>query len=112
MTSTCVGEWCRVRYGQSVGWVHQYFIETEQGARKVSQPADARTAISYRVVRVPPSDTLNVRRLANGDSDVVGTIPSNGSKIRMTGFCVREWCPVVHGSKAGWVNRQYLALAF
>ncbi len=111
----CQDDWCPVRSGHRVGWVHRYFIWPDAPGLAVRRPPpqrDARDAITYRVVRVPYDDVLNMRRQADGDSAIVGSIPSEGKRIRMTGYCVGEWCPVSHGQSAGWVNRRYLAIEF
>ena len=111
----CRYDWCPVRAGHRVGWVHRYFIWPDAPGLSVRRPApqrDARDAITYRVVRVPFDDVLNLRRQADGESAIVGSIPSEGKRIRMTGYCVGEWCPVSHGQSAGWVNRRYLAIEF
>lgn len=111
VTGLCNGDWCPVQIARATGWVHRYFI-APAGA---SQPPASRIAvnpITYRVVGVHSSDVLNIRRIADGESEVVATIPANGNRIRLTGYCRREWCPVSHGRAAGWVNRQYLTLEF
>ena len=106
-----------VQTGRESGWVHRYFIMPVGGAGAAA-PAPAQTPrtaagpITYRVVGVPASDVLNVRRIADGDSEVVATIPPNGNRIRLTGYCRREWCPVAFGRTTGWVNRQFLTLEY
>lgn len=118
VTGLCNGDWCPVQTGRESGWVHRYFIIPVGGAATAAAPTPAqapRTAagpITYRVVGVPASDVLNVRRIADGDSEVVATIPPNGNRIRLTGYCRREWCPVAFGRTTGWVNRQFLTLEY
>jgi uncharacterized protein YraI len=55
---------------------------------------------------------LNLRRRPASESAIVGTIPSNGKRIRLTGYCVGEWCPVKHNLSNGWAHRYFLALEF
>jgi SH3-like domain-containing protein len=108
----CEGEWCPVQHGQSTGWVHLYFIAPEDGARGGTVARTLRNPIMYRVVRVAPYDVLNLRRRPASESAIVGTIPSNGKRIRLTGYCVGEWCPVKHNLSNGWAHRYFLALEF
>ncbi len=113
MQGKCAEEWCLIRYGGNGGWVNRYFLAPLRGSRPLSASAkDARYAVSYRVVRVPAHDVLNVRRNANADAAIVATIPPNARKIQMTGFCAGDWCPVSHRGGSGWVNRIYLALDY
>lgn len=109
VTGLCNGDWCPVYAGRETGWVHRYFIAP---AGSSQAPRGAAGPITYRVVGVQPSDVLNIRRIADGDSDIVAAIPANGNRIRLTGYCRREWCPVAYGRSTGWVNRQYLTLEY
>lgn len=108
----CAGEWCPVRHAQSTGWVHRYFITADRGARVQARSRPSPNPITYRVVRVAANDVLNLRRKPHSEAPVVGTIPPSGNRIRLTGYCVGEWCPVTHGRKSGWAHRYYLALEF
>lgn len=67
----------------------------------------------YAVVGVAGDDVLNVRAGPGVASPIVGTIPSYGMGVRVTGDGrpVGEsfWAPVVYGDVAGWVNARYLA---
>lgn len=113
MAGNCEGEWCPVRHGQSQGWVNRYFLAAENGARRnafVRRPSAA--PITYKVVRVAAGDVLNLRRRPDGDAAIVATIPPSGTHIRLTGYCVGDWCPVEHGRHSGWAHRYFLALEF
>ncbi len=115
VTGLCNGDWCPVQTGREAGWVHRYFIMPVGSTGTAAPATPPRTAagpITYRVVGVPASDVLNIRRIADGESEVVATIPANGNRIRLTGYCRREWCPVAFGRTTGWVNRQYLTLEY
>ena len=108
----CEGEWCQIRHGQSTGWVNRYFL-TREGRFGSSRTASLRPSpITYRVARVSANDVLNLRRKPDPDSLVVATIPANGRRIRLTGYCIGEWCPVSHGRATGWAHRYFLALEF
>lgn len=113
IAGNCEGEWCPVRYGRSQGWVNRYFLAPENGNRRSelarrSQPAP----ITYKVVHVPAGDVLNLRRRPDPDAMVVATIPPSGQRIRLTGYCFEEWCPVAYGQSSGWAHRNFLALEF
>ncbi len=112
LAGNCNGEWCPVVHGQHFGWVHRYFIAASSSASFPAPAQPNRNPISYRVVGVTTGDVLNIRRIPDPESDVVATIPPTGNRIRLTGYCRREWCPVSHGRNEGWVNRQYLAVEF
>lgn len=111
VTGLCNGDWCPVQSGNNNGWVHRYFIAPSGAIQPQTQRAP-QNPITYRVVGVPSSDVLNIRRIADGDSEIVATIPPSGTRIRLTGYCRREWCPVSYGRSNGWVNRQYLTLEY
>ncbi len=111
-TGPCEGEWCPIRHGDSMGWVHRYFIVADHGGRARAYAKSSPNPITYRVVRVAASDALNLRRKPHSEAAIVGTIPPSGNRIRLTGYCVGEWCPILHGRKAGWANRHFLALEF
>jgi uncharacterized protein YraI len=67
----------------------------------------------YQVVNVAANDTLNVRSGPGADSQVVGTIPPDGTGIQITGPGVRvqesTWVPINYLGLIGWVNSNYLA---
>lgn len=108
VTGECRGDWCPVQSGRQSGWVHRYFLARADTRDVSARPSG--NAIFYKVVGVQPSDVLNVRQIADGDSEVIATIPATGTRIRLTGYCKREWCPVAYGPASGWVNRQFLML--
>lgn len=112
LAGNCNGEWCPVVHGPHFGWVHRYFIAASSGSTPPPSAQPSRNPISYRVVGVTAGDVLNIRRVPDADADVIATIPPTGNRIRLTGYCRREWCPVSHGRNEGWVNRQYLAVEF
>lgn len=112
LAGNCNGEWCPVAHGQHFGWVHRYFIAASSTTPPPATAQSNRNPISYRVVGVTAGDVLNIRRVPDAESAVVATIPPTGNRIRLTGYCRREWCPVSHGRNEGWVNRQYLAVEF
>ena len=89
--------------------MHRYFLAPEQGERDNRQAADP---ITYRVVRVENDDVLNIRSRPDPDARIVGSIPASGRRIRLTGYCAGEWCPVAYERRRGWVNRYYLTLEF
>jgi hypothetical protein len=66
----------------------------------------------YRVVNVASNDVLNVRSAAGADNRIVGTIPANGTGIRITGASVQAgggvWVPIQYQEISGWVNSKYL----
>jgi hypothetical protein len=81
-------------------------------ARKVArkEPQAAKVAApTFRVSGVGYGDTLNVRKGPSEYHDAVGTIPSEGRGVQITGACRDLWCPIRHGRTTGWVNRFYLA---
>jgi hypothetical protein len=81
-------------------------------ARKVARkepPAAKVAAPTFRVSGVGYGDTLNVRKGPSEYHDAVGTIPSEGRGVQITGACRDLWCPIRHGRTTGWVNRFYLA---
>lgn len=81
-------------------------------ARKVArkEPQAAKVAApTFRVSGVGYGDTLNVRKGPSEYHDAVGTIPSEGRGVQITGACRDLWCPIRHGHTTGWVNRFYLA---
>ena len=107
----CSGEWCPIRHGDRAGWVNRYFIAPDgPGMRQAGKRSP--NPITYKVVRVAPHDVLNLRRRPDPDSPVVATIPATGKRIRLTGYCVGEWCPIEHARRSGWAHRHYLALEF
>jgi SH3-like domain-containing protein len=115
VTGTCRTDWCPVRIENQAGWIHRYFLWPEhmnELARRRLQPIDASRAVTYRVMHVPAGDALNLRREANGSSEIVGSIPADGRKIRMTGYCLKEWCPVSYDGRMGWVSRHFLTIEF
>jgi hypothetical protein len=81
-------------------------------ARKVArkEPQAAKVAApTFRVSGVGYGDTLNIRSGPSEYHDAVGTIPSEGRGVQITGACRDLWCPIRHGRTTGWVNRFYLA---
>lgn len=105
----CREDWCRIRRGRDTGWVHSYFLAPEYGARDDRKAAEP---ITYRVVRVASDDVLNIRQRPDAEAAIVGSIPASGRRVRLTGYCAGEWCPVSFERYTGWVNRYYLTLEF
>lgn len=113
MAGNCEGEWCLIRHGRSHGWVNRYFLASENSTRQHAYlRRSTPNPITYKVVRVPAGDVLNLRRRPDSEAAVVATIPPSGNRIRLTGYCVGEWCPVAHGQDSGWAHRYFLALEF
>lgn len=63
----------------------------------------------YRVRGVERRDVLNVRRGPSEHHAAVAHIPPDGRRVRITGACVGEWCPVRYRRATGWVHSFYLA---
>lgn len=63
----------------------------------------------FKVANVAKADMLNVREGPSAEHDIVGSLSSETSGLRLTGPCQSRWCPVVHNDLAGWVNRAFLA---
>ncbi len=113
IAGNCDGEWCPVRHGQSQGWVNRYFLAPEKSTRRNAGARSSTPApITYKVVRVPAGDVLNLRRRPDSDAAVVATLPPSANRIRLTGYCIEEWCPVALGKSSGWAHRNFLALEF
>ncbi|HRY05911.1 MAG TPA: SH3 domain-containing protein [Hyphomicrobiaceae bacterium] len=113
LVGNCTGEWCPVQLGPRQGWVNRYFLAAEHGGRRNALGGrSSRNPLTYKVVRVPAGDVLNLRRRPDAQSAVVATIPPSGNRIRLTGYCVGEWCPVAYGRQSGWAHRYFLALEF
>ncbi len=101
----CVGEWCRIRYANRLGWAHSAYMELED------PPAARRSGGDYsgfRVVGVRPDDRLNVRVAPSSESRIVATIPPFGRGIRIIGACADVWCPVAYRQANGWVNSLFI----
>ena len=84
-------------------------------ASLLAAPAAATTGPGcYRVVNVPASDVLNVRKWPSPRSAIVMALSSETYAI-VSGraVCRSGWCPVSvsdeHGTSRGWINRRYLA---
>ncbi len=113
MAGNCEGEWCPIRHGNKQGWVNRYFLAAETSNRMAALAGrSGRNPLTYRVVRVPAGDVLNLRRRPDSEAAVVATIPPTGNHIRLTGYCVEEWCPVAYGQSTGWAHRNFLALEY
>ena len=78
--------------------------------RSIAPPVQAaRLAPTYRTVRMPVGDVLNIRVAPDATARIVGRIPRGAGGIQITNYCRGYWCPVVYRQHAGWVNRYYLA---
>ena len=53
-------------------------------------------------------DELNVHSGPSEYHETLGTIPSDGRRVRIVGECNGSWCPVRYGYLRGWVNANYL----
>lgn len=66
----------------------------------------------YHIVKVKPSDTLNLRSEAGVKSDVIAKIPANGDSISLLGARVTIgktiWVNVNWRGKKGWVSLYFL----
>lgn len=62
----------------------------------------------YRVRGVKRGDVLNVRRGPAETHAAVASIPPNGRRVKITGGCLGEWCPVRYRRATGWVHSFYL----
>jgi hypothetical protein len=67
-------------------------------------------APTYRVVRVPRHDVLNMRHLPAGE--IIGAIPPDGRGVTL-GDCAYDWkgltwCVATYGAQRGWVASAYL----
>lgn len=69
--------------------------------------------VTYKVVKVAGDDVLNVRAGVGTRQPILGTIPSDGRGILITGegrqIGRSFWVPVKYNHLEGWVNRGYLA---
>lgn len=98
----------------------QYHIETEKeillGDRSV--PFDDAFAPHplkiFDVTGVEPGDVLNIRDRFSSTAPIVGTIPPNGTGIKIVGWHVRnedvDWVFINYRGVEGYVNGRYLAL--
>ncbi len=105
LVGPCVGEWCRVRFADRLGWVHSAYMELED------PPAANRTngeINGFRVVGVRSDDRLNIRIAPSSESKIVATIPPFGRGIRIIGACADVWCPVAYRQANGWVNSLFI----
>jgi hypothetical protein len=83
-------------------------------------PPQSKNLTKYHVVNVLPRDSLHVHSRPDlSDKTVVGSIPSKGENIKVTGVCkefrdrvVQEnnnlWVPIIYKNTKGWVNSYYL----
>jgi uncharacterized protein YraI len=66
----------------------------------------------YRVTKVASHDTLTVRLGPGVQYKQVGSIPSNGSHIKIVGYEIQIgkffWVPIEYNGISGWVNSYYL----
>lgn len=69
----------------------------------------ARSAQTFRVIRVASDDELNIRSGPSADYAIIGTIPSNGSGVHIIGACTGQWCGVEYRGTRGWANGYFLA---
>lgn len=67
---------------------------------------------TFRTVGVRDNDVLNIRARAGVDNPIIGTIPPDGSGIRVTGPPVfvgpSRWVPIEYKAISGWVNFRFL----
>ncbi|MGH1418868.1 MAG: SH3 domain-containing protein [Hyphomicrobiaceae bacterium] len=102
MAGACSRDWCRVKYANRHGWVHQKYLEREAPRVAVQK--------RFRVVGVYDGDVLNIRRQPSASAPVSGAIAPNADDVAITGACRGEWCPVAHRQHRGWVHRYYIEL--
>lgn len=105
LVGPCVGEWCRVRFEDQLGWVHSAYMELED------PPAANRTSgevNGFRVVGVRADDRLNIRIAPSSEARIVATIPPFGRGIRIIGACADVWCPIAYRQANGWVNSLFI----
>ncbi len=113
IAGNCEGEWCPIQHGGSQGWVNRYFLTSDESKRRGALASTTkRNPLTYKVVGVAAGDVLNLRRRPDSEAAVVATIPPSGHRIRLTGYCVGEWCPVAYGQTSGWAHRFFLALEY
>ena len=77
--------------------------ENNQGGARFRLPSSR-----YRVTGVAANDVLNIRSGADAGTGIVGTIPPNGTGIRIIDRCAGAWCPIEYRGVRGWVNQRYL----
>jgi SH3-like domain-containing protein len=78
----------------------------ERAAPPLSPPASP--VPGYRVIGVDANDVLNIRSGPDANSAIVGTIPPNGTNVRMIGSCAGPWCQIEYRGTQGWANRRFL----
>ncbi len=96
VTGPCRGNWCRVRFGGSRGWVSM---------RYVTSPPPARGAC---VRGVPSWDVLWMRAGPGSRFARIGSIPARACGVIVTGPCRGNWCRVRYGGSRGWAHTGYL----
>lgn len=67
-----------------------------------------RTPGYYRVRGVQRHDVLNVRSGPSETHVAVASIPPDGRRVKVTGTCQGDWCPVRYRRMMGWVHSFYL----
>lgn len=67
----------------------------------------------YRVINVASDDVLNIRSGPGVSNGIIGTIPPNGTGVRIIGGGTTVggyvWVPIQYGGVTGWVNSVFLA---
>lgn len=96
----------------------QGFAAPESTAAHADQPqgqrspwtsdASIRAPGYYRVRGVQRHDVLNVRRGPSETHVAVAAIPPDGRRVKVTGTCQGDWCPVRYRRATGWVHSFYL----
>ena len=101
--------WCLVRYKCISGWASGKFMTVHGGQTGAPQMAKY-----YRVIDHAYPDKLNVRKGPGTKYAIVGRIPHNGTKVKVSncrsmGARRSKWCVVQWGRVRGWASGRYLA---
>ena len=94
--SECLGSWCSVEDGHSLGWVHRHYIAMVSPAM-------------YCVSGVAPGDVLNVRAYPSPQSRVIARLDRHQCEIAFLPYAVGNWQKVRVSGWQGWANRRYLS---
>ncbi len=100
--------WCLVKFRCVTGWASGKYITLGATGGGVH------LAKFYRVIDHTYPDQLNVRKGPGTKFRVVGRIPHNGTKVRVSkcrslGARRSKWCVVQWGGVRGWASGRYLA---
>ena len=92
----CIGQWCPVEDGHSLGWAHRRYLAMVSPAR-------------YCVTNVAPGDRLNLRAFPSAQSRVIYSLGQHECGMVFLPYTVGNWPKIRIASRYGWTNRKYLS---